>query len=343
MAKSATKYAKIKLKINDLWKKYFTSKEISSDHNYPFNFKNANWYITVVYLISFIAVPIIYSLIKTYAFHVRLVNGSLANPWNKIDFIARYLVPIIGMMIAFAVDWKAMVKRGAWTAYTNFIFLIISSFFVNLLIQTGFISVKSFGTSSKVMSALVQMIIQFIGCLVIIFINKPLRKQIVATLKEAKLDLLIWILIFLAIVGLLNLMFNIIFNSVNNINNISDEDSINQNNIIALAKTPLGIFVLILGSVFIVPVSEEISYRYGTFSIVRHKWLGFTASLIYFPAIHILGNDDWNHFFDYLAPSIAAPLLFVCTKGNTTYTIGLHMLLNLIATISLFARMKWLG
>lgn len=343
MVETATKNKKPKSKIiNDLWKKHFTSKEISSDHDYPFNFKNANWYITVVYLVSFIAIPIIYSLIKTYAFHVTLVNGKLPKPWNTIELLVTFLIPIIGMMIAFAVDWKAMTKRGAWAAYTHFIFGIGSSFFVSLfLIQTGVVSGKSSDTYSLAVVFLAQVLIQFIGSLVVLFTNKPLKKQIIATLKEAKLDLLVWILIFLAIISLSNMLFSVISNVVNNnILGEGDGNSANQNQLIAMAKTPLGIFALILGSIFLAPINEEISYRYGTFSIVRHKWLGFTASLIYFPAMHIMGRDDWNNIFGYLGMGIMAPLLFVCTKGNTTYTIGLHMLLNTIATITLFATMK---
>jgi|GEM_PF-815938 len=38
-----------------------------------------------------------------------------------------------------------------------------------------------------------------------------------------------------------------------------------------MATTPLGIFALVLGSIFLAPINEEISYRYGTFSIVRNK------------------------------------------------------------------------
>jgi|GEM_PF-829330 len=34
--------------------------------------------------------------------------------------------------------------------------------------------------------------------------------------------------------------------------------------------------------------------------------------------------------------SIATPLLFIIARGNTTYTIALHMLVNTIATVSLF-------
>ncbi|MBE4703798.1 CPBP family glutamic-type intramembrane protease [Spiroplasma platyhelix] len=341
MTESSTKSTKAK-KINNEWKKYFTSKEISSDHDYPFNFKNANWYVSIVYLTTFIAIPIIYNLVKNYAYNVVLVDGKLPNPWNNLELLITIALPIIGAGIAFAVDWKAMAKNGAWAAYTHFLFGIISSFFVSLfLIETGAVSGKVDDAIYLAVGFLVQIIIQFIGSLVVIFTNKALRKQIIATFKEAKLDLLIWILVFLALVSILNFAFNAISNSVNT-NILADNtgNSKNQNQLVFMATTPLGIFALVLGSIFLAPINEEISYRYGTFSIVRHKWIGFSASLIYFPAMHIMGSGDWNNIFGYLGSGIMAPLLFVCTRGNTTYTLGLHMLLNTIATITLFATMK---
>lgn len=322
------------------WKKYFVSKNISSDHNFPFDFKNGNWYVTIIYLVTFLAIPIIYSLVKTYGFDIVLVDGKLPSPWNNLEVVMTFFIPIVGMGLAFAVDWKAMAKRGAWAAYSHFAFGIISAFFASLLlVQTGAISGDSDDATYLAVSFLVQVIIQFIGSMVVIFTNKGLRAQIVATLKEAKADLLMWVLIFLVIVSLLNLAFNAISNAVNS-GVLEDGNSENQKQLEAMTKTPLGIFALVLGSVFLAPINEEISYRYGTFSIVRHKWLAFTASLIYFPTMHIINSGDWNNIFGYLGMGIMAPLLFVCTRGNTTYTIGLHMLLNALATITLFATMK---
>lgn len=341
MTKSSTKTVKEK-KANSDWKKYFSSKEISSDHDYPFNFKNSNWYVTIIYLVTFIAIPIIYSLVKNYAFTINEVDGKLPSPWNNLEIVMTIFLPIIGAGIAFAVDWKAMAKRGGWAAYTHFLFGIISALFVSLLlIQTGAVSGKSDDATYLAVSFLVQVIVQFIGSLVVIFTNKALKKQIIATIKEAKFDLLVWILVFLAAVSILNFAFNAISNAVNtNIFADNSGNSENQKQLELMAKTPLGIFALVLGTIFLAPVNEEISYRYGTFSIVRHKWIGFTASLVYFPAMHIMGSGDWNNIFGYLGMGIMAPLLFVCARGNTTYTIGLHMLLNTVATIMMFATMK---
>lgn len=338
MPESSVKISKAK-KINDEWKKYFTTKEISANHDYPFNFKNSNWYVTVIYLVTFLAIPIIYSLVKTYGYQVTS-DGKLPAPWNNLEIVLTIFLPIIGAGIAFAVDWKAMAKRGGWAAYTHFFFGIISAFFVSLLlIQTGVISGDKDDPVYLATSFLVQVIVQFIGSLIVIFSNKSLRKHIVATLKEAKVDLLIWVIVFLALVSILNFAFNAISNAVNT-DVLAGGNSGNQEQLEKMARTPFGAFALIFGSIFLAPINEEISYRYGTFSIVRHKWLAYSASLIYFPAMHIMGIGDWNNIFGYLGMGIMAPLLFICARGNTTYTIGLHMLLNTIATITLFATMK---
>ncbi|MGL5268412.1 MAG: lysostaphin resistance A-like protein [Spiroplasma sp.] len=334
MIESTIKTVKSKSKLNDLCKKYFTSKEISSNHDYPFNFKNANWYVTIVYLVSFIVIPIIYSLIKNYVFHVHSVNDNLPSPWIHLEPLIMFLVPIIGMAIGFAVDWHAMTKRGAWAAYTLFIFG-----FIGISLSNFIEAISKKPTAS--LGFLVPIIIQFIGSLIVIFTNKSLRKQIIATLKEAKLDLLTWILIFLAICSWLNFIFKLVFdNIINSSDFLVKNDSINQKVLKSIAKTPLGIFALILGVIFLAPINEEISCRYGIFSIVRHKWVAFTASLVYFPAMHVMNNGDWNHFFSYLAAGTMFPLLFICTRGNTTYTIGLHMLWNTVALIQLVRSME---
>ncbi len=315
---------------------FLKAKELSSDHDFPFNFKNSNWFVTVIYLVSFILVPIIYSLVKTYAYHISSDNST--KPWSVLDLVLTILVPIIGMVMAFIIDWKAMAKRGAWAAYTHFLFGFISSLIVILLlVQTGAIDQDKNESLFLAVSFIIQVVIQFIGSLIVVFTNKGLRKQIVATFKEAKVSLLLWVITFLVIITVLNLIFNTISNAVNQTNFFANNgDSDNQQQLEQMATTPLGIFALVLGSIFLAPINEEISYRYGTFSIVRNKWIAYTASLVYFPSMHILDSGDWNNIFGYLGMSIATPLLFIIARGNTTYTIALHMLVNTVATISLF-------
>lgn len=318
---------------------FFKTKELSSEHDFPFNFKNPNWFVTVIYLVSFILVPIIYSLIKTYGYHIS--SDSTPKSWSVLDLVLTILVPIIGMIIAFIIDWKAMAKRGAWAAYTHFIFGFISSLIVILfLVQTKAIDQDKNESLFLAVSFIIQVVIQFIGSLIVVFTNKGLRKQIVATFKEAKVSLLLWVITFLVIITVLNLIFNTISNAVNQTNffanNNNNGTSDNQDQLERMATTPLGIFALVLGSIFLAPINEEISYRYGTFSIVRNKWIAYIASLVYFPAMHILDSGDWNNIFGYLGMSIATPLLFIIARGNTTYTIALHMLVNTIATVSLF-------
>ncbi|MCL6429156.1 hypothetical protein LT335_00718 [Spiroplasma sp. JKS002669] len=317
---------------------FFKTKELSSEHDFPFNFKNPNWFVTVIYLVSFILVPIIYSLIKTYGYHISS-SDSASKSWSVLDLVLTILVPIIGMIIAFIIDWKAMAKRGAWAAYTHFIFGFISSLIVILfLVQTKAIDQEKNESLFLAVSFIIQVVIQFIGSLIVVFTNKGLRKQIVATFKEAKVSLLLWVITFLVIITVLNLIFNTISNAVNQTNFFANNNgaSDNQDQLERMATTPLGIFALVLGSIFLAPINEEISYRYGTFSIVRNKWIAYIASLVYFPAMHILDSGDWNNIFGYLGMSIATPLLFIIARGNTTYTIALHMLVNTIATVSLF-------
>lgn len=313
-------------------------KEISSEEKYGFDFKNSTWLLTIIYLSSFIAVPIFYSLIKTYAFHISSVN--MPQKWQQLDVIFTILIPFIGIMTAIIVDWKTMFKKGAWAAYSHFVFGFISSIIFSLMfITSGVIKNNDQDPMFLAVSFLVQIIIQFAGTILVLFSYKPLRIQIKSTLKEAKSDLLFWVLIFFIIGTVLTVIFNAINNSLQTTifnTNSNSSSSENQKTLELMTKTPLGIFAFVLGTVFLAPINEEISYRFGTFAITRNKWLGFSASLIYFPSMHILQAGDWNDILGYLSMAVVLPALFVNSRGNSTYTIGLHMLWNLVAASSFF-------
>lgn len=307
------------------------SKDLSSDNRYSFNFKNSNWYLTIIYLVSFIILPILYSIIKRYAFGIiPTATGDVPNPWGGLDIVFMYLMPIIGMSLSFAFDWKTMIKKGAWAAYSHFIFGFASALFIGIfLVGVGVLSKDPLNPTFLAVSFFVQILFQLAGSILVILSSKQLRMQIWTTLKEAKIDLVVWTIIFIAIGYVLSAIFSQIASTYQS----SDDNSANQQQLIAMTATPFGIFAFIFGTIFIAPINEEISYRYGTFNIVRNKSLGFVASLIYFPAMHIMQAGDWNNLLSYMGMAIILPSLFVFARGNTTYSIGAHMTWNTIAAI----------
>lgn len=307
----------------------FTSKPLTSDENYSFNFKTAKWSLTIIYIVCFIAIPILYSIIKAYAFHNK--SNSF------LDIFIYYLLPILGLIISLAIDSKTMIRKGGWAAYTHCIFGFISVIFVSIfLVGTKVISGKSDDVNSIATMFLIQQLFQLLGSILVLVFCKSLRARIIATIKSAKFDLITWVTIFTVI----GIVFNVLINFIpqfTNINVLTDSDSSkNQATLDLLMKSPYGIFTLILGTIFIAPLNEEISYRHGTFTIVRYRWLGYIASLIYFPSMHVMDGGDWNHILGYLALGTLLPLLFVMTRANVTYTIGLHAFSNILATISGF-------
>lgn len=308
----------------------FTSKSLSCDDTNNFNFKTDSWTLTIIYLISFIIIPILYSLIKTYA--VKDTSQS-----SFLSFFIFSLLPIFGLVVSLVIDWETMIKKGGWAAYSHSVFGFISVVFVLLFfIATKVISGKDDDVTSLATTFLIQQLFQLLGSILVLVFCRSLRERIITTLKEAKLDLITWVTIFAVIGTILNIIFNIIpkfseFNMLTSNNNSKNQDVLNL-----LMNSPYGIFVLVLSTIFIAPINEEISYRHGTFTIVRYRWLAYAASLIYFPSMHVMDSGDWNNIIGYLGFSIILPLLFIMTRGNTTYTIGLHAFSNLIATISVF-------
>ncbi|WP_342260628.1 type II CAAX endopeptidase family protein [Spiroplasma endosymbiont of Notiophilus biguttatus] len=308
----------------------FTSKSLSCDDTNNFNFKTASWTLTIIYLISFIIIPILYSLIKTYA--VKDTSQS-----SFLSLFIFSLLPIFGLVVSLGIDWETMIKKGGWAAYSHSVFGFISVVFVLLFfIATKVISGKNDDVTSLATTFLIQQLFQLLGSILVLIFCRSLLERIITTLKEAKLDLITWVTIFAVIGSVLNVIFNIIpnfsqFNMLTNNNTSKNQDVLNL-----LMNSPYGIFVLVLSTIFIAPINEEISYRHGTFTIVRYRWLAYVASLIYFPSMHVMNSGDWNNIIGYLGFSIILPLLFIMTGGNTTYTIGLHAFSNLIATISGF-------
>lgn len=305
-----------------------TSKPLSCNDNNNFNFKTASWTLTIIYLVSFIIIPIFYSIIKTYA-----IKDTSEGSFLSIFIFS--LLPIFALVVSLGFDYETMVKKGGWAAYSHSIFGFFSMIFVYLFfVATKVISGKNNDVTSLATMFLIQQLFQLVGSILVLIFCRSLRERIITTLKEAKLDLLTWITIFAILGSILNIAFNLIpkFSEVNMLAG-NNNTSKNQDVLNLLMNSPYGIFVLIVGTVFIAPINEEISYRHGTFTIVRYRWLGYLASLIYFPAMHVIDSGDWNNIIGYLGFSIILPLLFVMTRGNTTYTIGLHAFSNVIATI----------
>lgn len=306
-----------------------TSKLLSCDDTNNFDFKTASWSLTVIYLVTFIITPIFYSLIKTYAFK-NTGSGSF------LDLFMFSLLPIFGLIISFIIDWKTMSEKGGWAAYSHSIFGFFSMIFVYLFfIATKVISGKNDDVNSLATMFLVQQLFQLLGTILVLIFCRSLRQKIITTLKEAKLDLLTWVTIFAVIGNVLTVILNMIpkFSEMlaSDANTSKNQDSLNL-----LMNSIYGSIVLVIGTIIIAPINEEISYRYGTFTIVRYRWLAYIASLIYFPAMHVMENGDWDKIIGYLGFGAILPLLFIMTRGNTTYTIGLHAFSNLIATIDGF-------
>lgn len=306
-----------------------TSKTLTNDESYSFNFKAAKWSLTIIYITSFIAISILYSIIKAYAFN---------NTYDSyLDIFIYYLLPIFGFIVSLAIDSPTMIKKGGWAAYTHCIFGFISVIFVSIfLVSTKVISGKSDDVNSLAPMFLFQQLFQLLGSILVLTFCKSLRTRIIATIKNAKLDLVTWVTIFTMIGIVFNVLINLIpqFTSNNFLTN--SDSSKNQDTLNLLMKSPYGIVSLIIGTIFLAPLNEEISYRHGTFTIVRYRWLGYVASLIYFPSMHVMNGGDWNHILGYSAAGTLFPMLFVMTRGNVTYTIGLHAFSNILATISIF-------
>ena len=117
--------------------------------------------------------------------------------------------------------------------------------------------------------------------------------------------------------------------------------NVNDDAILELAKEHTGLFAF--GTVFLVPVTEEVFYRGLLFqgNFHRKPKLAFWLSVFCFAAIHILdfiGSTDWKTllacFVQYLPAGIALANAYVASDTIVT-PILMHITINLIAVTSL--------
>ncbi len=115
-----------------------------------------------------------------------------------------------------------------------------------------------------------------------------------------------------------------------------------QNQIaIELALSGSGLPLMLLTTIILGPIVEELIYRKAIFEVSRNKWIGLTISTLLFSLIHVtneLSNiANFGHFLYVLIPYLTMGLGFsfsyITFKENVITVIGTHMLWNLFASI----------
>lgn len=129
---------------------------------------------------------------------------------------------------------------------------------------------------------------------------------------------------------------------------ISIPQSANQTSLMEMQKiAPLA---LIITAVLLAPITEELVFRQGIAEMIYQmankmfkldiKWMkdiiivfSIVVSGFLFGLVHVLDNGDYIAMIPYVVSGVVYTCFYFVSGRNTTVTIGIHMLNNLIATI----------
>lgn len=124
---------------------------------------------------------------------------------------------------------------------------------------------------------------------------------------------------------------------------ISEVTSRNQEGIDALLNSGLRNVLIIIPVICIIgPIVEELVFRKAVFNIFKLKYLSIIVSGLSFGFLHTIGSDYTNilllfaNTVPYLILGLFLAYVYEKEKRNITYTVFIHILLNVISvTLSL--------
>ena len=120
-------------------------------------------------------------------------------------------------------------------------------------------------------------------------------------------------------------------------------EAINQLSIELLLKSP-GAPLMILSSIILAPIVEELIFRKVIFELARNKWVALSISSLAFGLVHVSNElfslTGFGHFLYVFVPYLLLGAGFSATyivyKRNVITTIGAHMLWNIFAVVASF-------
>jgi len=118
-------------------------------------------------------------------------------------------------------------------------------------------------------------------------------------------------------------------------------EAVNQLSIELLLKSP-GAPLMILSSIILAPIVEELIFRKVIFELARNKWVALSISSLAFGIVHVSNElfslSGFGHFLYVFVPYLLLGAGFSATyivyKRNVITTIGAHMIWNIFAVIT---------
>ena len=147
---------------------------------------------------------------------------------------------------------------------------------------------------------------------------------------------------FIVIVGsfglmyVLNIVINIIYQDILNIQGTSENENLINDILLSNAAIPMIISVCILA-----PISEEILFRKMLFGVCEKSfnmpwWLTIVVSTLIFSFIHVSDIESLKFIFQYIPLAAVMCICYHYTDNNIWASIILHAINNILGVIGIY-------
>ena len=208
---------------------------------------------------------------------------------------------------------------------------------------------KEISTKMLHFGAWIQVIAQ-IACIAVIWaMHKIVFKKNIQEMKQNKNGLkeilIAFVILYFAVVFLTPLL-NAIYESTMKIfdsgfkvpSTSENQNALNESFNYSIASM-LGTLLLVI---IVAPVFEELVFRFGiikffkTFNNNKLHVVGYVLSATLFGFIHVWSAGDFAAVIPYLVSGTGFVLIFIKFKDNVMYTITIHIMWNVMATMLMF-------
>ena len=299
-----------------------------ADQQYPYSFQTCRWQEIggVIFLIAVLA-PTLLSLGFGLAFGFGNQKPPAYQPLLQLFLRLTFIVIALVILLV-------MRRQQVFASGMMFFFLFAMAVPVGTLVlgQFGLLTLRSFVHLTPRVKAVINLGSQILaeGLLIGLgfFFAPRLWRKIKATIKEVKVFARRGALMIAIFTGLL-LTINFIMVKINALLPGVKAQSNNQAGINDVMTTWYGVEMVVILTVVVAPVLEELATRHALFQMLGSKWLGFLGSWLFFAQMHIDGTNDWHHFLAYAGPSLVLCWCFQWMRYNVTYSIAVHSCANL--------------
>ncbi|WHQ36793.1 type II CAAX endopeptidase family protein [Spiroplasma sp. SV19] len=302
---------------NNFKRPWYELKPTLVDRASPFDFKLVNVRNTgYIFIGTAIFAPFFISILISYLFAHN--QYSLVG----MNFVS-WIIVAVGSYFVINGAQSQIMRSGAIVFYYFYFIPNIVGLLIGIIANLFQPSASALTTINLLTSLIAAVVTLLISYKTSPFIFKKIK----LTFKQDYQRLLLVSLVAIIVVFLFNFGFGWLQSL------ITSSSSKNQDSLIKGLDKWWNVVILVIYTVFVAPIIEELACRHGIFSLRGNKWIGFVASTIFFAGMHVSSTGDWEHIIGYLGAALALGMLFIIVNGNVTYNIIAHGGLNLISTI----------